>query len=86
MDMKVAYHTGVLWALSRVSSAGNVRKDARDEAPTSGGKLDQRLLSVVVWNVGCLHPLTRGEGGSGAYSQWLLLAIFKKSPKNLVKK
>lgn len=48
MDMKVAYHTGVLCALSRVSSAGKVRKDARDEAPTSGGKLDQRLLSVVV--------------------------------------
>lgn len=48
MDMKVAYHTGVLWALSRVSSAENVRKDARDEAPTSGGKLDKRLLSVVV--------------------------------------
>ena len=48
MDMQVAYHTGVLWALSRVSSAGNVRKDARDEAPTSCGKLDQRLLSVVV--------------------------------------
>ena len=65
MDMKVAYHTGVLCALSRVSSAGNVRKDARDEAPTSGGKLDQRLLSVVVGNVGCLHPLTRGEGGMG---------------------
>ena len=30
--MKVAYHTDVLWALSRVSSVENVRKDARDEA------------------------------------------------------
>ena len=47
MDMKVAYHTGVLRALSRVSSAGNVGKDARDEAPASGGKLDQRLFSFV---------------------------------------
>ena len=46
--MKVAYHIDVLWAMSRVSSVGNVRKDARDEAPTFGGRLDQRLKSVVV--------------------------------------
>ena len=88
LDMKVAYHIDVLWALSRVSSVGNVRKDARDEAPTSGGRLDQMLKSVVVWNVSCLHPLTWGEAGGGmlGYSQWLSLAIFKKFPKNLVKK
>ena len=33
------------------------------------------------------HPRGGGGGGGrGAYSQWLLLAIFKKFPKNQVKK
>ena len=86
MDMKVAYHTGVLWALSRVSSAGNVRKDARDEAPTS--RWEARSKATVSGSLKCRlsPPPNPWGGGNGAHSQRLLLAIFKKSPKNLVKK